>query len=49
MILAAASLLKRNSDPTDSEIRQALAGNLCRCGTQTRILKAVRRAAQNQA
>jgi len=49
MILAAASLLERNSDPTDNEIRQALAGNLCRCGTHTRILKAVRRAAQNRA
>jgi nicotinate dehydrogenase subunit A len=49
MILAAASLLERNPDPSDSEIRQALAGNLCRCGTHTRILKAVRRAAQNLA
>ncbi len=47
MIMAAASLLERNSDPSDSEIRQALAGNLCRCGTHTRILKAVRRAARN--
>ena len=49
MIMAVASLLERNSDPSDSEIRQALAGNLCRCGTHTRILKAVRRAAQNPA
>ena len=49
MIMAAASLLERNSDPSDSEIRQALAGNLCRCGTHTRILKAVRRAARNPA
>ncbi len=49
MIMAAASLLERNSDPSDSEIRQALAGNLCRCGTHTRILKAVRRAARNSA
>ncbi len=49
MIMAAASLLEHNSNPSDSEIRQALAGNLCRCGTHTRILKAVRRAAQNPA
>ncbi len=49
MIMAAASLLERNSDPSDTEIRQALAGNLCRCGTHTRILKAVRRAARNSA
>jgi nicotinate dehydrogenase subunit A len=49
MIMAAASLLENNADPSDSEIRQALAGNLCRCGTHTRILKAVRRAAQNLA
>ncbi len=47
MIMATASLLERNPDPSDIEIRQALAGNLCRCGTHTRILKAVRRAARN--
>ncbi len=49
MIMTAASLLERNSDPSDPEIRQALAGNLCRCGTHGRILKAVRRAARNSA
>lgn len=49
MIMAAASLLAHNPDPSDSEIRQALAGHLCRCGTHTRILKAVRRAARNPA
>lgn len=49
MIMAAASLLENNADPSDSEIRQALAGNLCRCGTHTRILKAVRRAAEDSA
>lgn len=49
MIMAAASLLERNPEPSDNEIRQALAGNLCRCGTHMRILKAVRRAAQNPA
>ena len=45
MIVAAAALLDRLSHPTDDDIRQALAGNLCRCGTQPRILAAVRRAA----
>ena len=49
MIMAAASLLERNPEPSDNEIRQALAGNLCRCGAHMRILKAVRRAAQNPA
>ena len=49
MIMAVASLLERNPDPSDDDIRQALAGNLCRCGTHQRILKAVRRAAQNSA
>ena len=47
MILAAAALLERNPAPTDSEIRAALDGHLCRCGTHTRILRAVHRAAQN--
>ncbi len=47
MIMTTAALLERNSDPSDPEIRQALAGNLCRCGTHGRILKAVRRAARN--
>lgn len=45
MILAAAALLERNPNPSDAEIRQALDGHLCRCGTHTRILRAVRRAA----
>lgn len=45
MILAAAALLKRNPQPTDGEIRTALDAYLCRCGTHTRILRAVRRAA----
>ena len=45
MIMRAAALLKATPHPTDAEIRAALNGNLCRCGTHTRILKAVRRAA----
>ena len=49
MIMAAAALLERNPDPTEQQIRQALNGNLCRCGTHARILRAVRRAAEQPA
>jgi nicotinate dehydrogenase subunit A len=45
MIMRAAALLKATPHPSDAQIREALQGNLCRCGTHTRILKAVRRAA----
>jgi nicotinate dehydrogenase subunit A len=45
MIMTAKALLDKNANPSDREIRQALAGNLCRCGTHLRILRAVRRAA----
>jgi nicotinate dehydrogenase subunit A len=45
MIVAAAGLLSRTPKPTRDQVRQALAGNLCRCGTHTRILRAVARAA----
>ncbi len=45
MIMTAKALLDRSPTPTDGEIKQALAGNLCRCGTHLRILRAVRRAA----
>ena len=45
MILSATALLERNANPSDTEIREALEPYLCRCGTHTRILKAVRRAA----
>jgi nicotinate dehydrogenase subunit A len=45
MIVAAAALLARHPDPSDEQIRQALATNLCRCGAHPRILRAVRRAA----
>lgn len=40
-IMAVASLLDKNSDPSDSEIDQALAGHICRCGTYPRIKKAI--------
>jgi len=46
MIVRAQALLEKNPAPTDDEIRAALNGNLCRCGTHMRILRAVRRAAQ---
>lgn len=45
MIMAAAALMWRNPNPTDEQIREALDGNLCRCGTHLRILRAVKRAA----
>jgi nicotinate dehydrogenase subunit A len=45
MIMRAQALLERNPAPTDAEIRQHMAINLCRCGTHMRILRAVRRAA----
>jgi nicotinate dehydrogenase subunit A len=49
MVMTAASLLQRNPKPSDGDIRQALAGNLCRCGTHARILRAVARAAGESA
>ncbi len=44
MIMQAADLLSRNARPTEEEVRQALAGNLCRCGSHARVLRAVQRA-----
>jgi carbon-monoxide dehydrogenase small subunit len=48
MIMAAADLLARNSDPTEREIREGLAGNLCRCTGYHNVVKAVRHAAELQ-
>lgn len=45
MIMAAAALLATNRFPSETEIREALAGNLCRCGTHQRIIAAIKRAA----
>ncbi len=45
-IVTAKALLDRNPEPTDEETREALAGNLCRCGTYPQHPKAVREAAQ---
>jgi aerobic-type carbon monoxide dehydrogenase small subunit (CoxS/CutS family) len=44
-IMSAAALLVRNSAPGDEDIDAAMAGNLCRCGTYSRIRKAIHRAA----
>jgi isoquinoline 1-oxidoreductase alpha subunit len=44
-IMTAAALLAKKPQPTDAEIDQSLAGNLCRCGTYTRIRAAVKKAA----
>jgi nicotinate dehydrogenase subunit A len=46
MIMSAHALLGRKPDPTRDEIKQALNGNLCRCGTHMRIVRAVERAAK---
>ena len=46
MIMTAKAFVDHNPTATDSEIRQALDGNLCRCGTHLRILRAVRRYAE---
>ena len=44
MVMSAKALLARNPKPTPAQIKEALAGNLCRCGAYTRILRAVMRA-----
>jgi nicotinate dehydrogenase subunit A len=44
MIMTTKALLDKNPKPNDAQIKQALAGNLCRCGTHVRILRAVKRA-----
>jgi nicotinate dehydrogenase subunit A len=44
MIMTSKTLLDKNPKPTDAQIKEALAGNLCRCGTHIRILRAVKRA-----
>jgi nicotinate dehydrogenase subunit A len=46
MIVAAKALLARTPRPTLEQVKQGLAGNLCRCGTHTRIIRAVIRASQ---
>jgi nicotinate dehydrogenase subunit A len=46
MIMSAKELLDRNPRPSEQDVRTALEGNLCRCGTHNRIIRAVLRAAQ---
>jgi nicotinate dehydrogenase subunit A len=46
MIMQAQALLDRNPQPTESDVRTALNGNLCRCGAHNRIVRAVLRAAK---
>jgi aerobic-type carbon monoxide dehydrogenase small subunit (CoxS/CutS family) len=48
-IMTAASFLKTKKRPTEDEIRQALTGIKCRCGTHTAIVRAVKRAAEKMA
>jgi nicotinate dehydrogenase subunit A len=47
MIMQSAAFLATTKDPSDDQIKEALADNLCRCGTHARILRAVKRAAAN--
>jgi aerobic-type carbon monoxide dehydrogenase small subunit (CoxS/CutS family) len=47
-LVAAQTLLERNPDPTDDEIRAAMSGNLCRCGTYPKIVAAVRAVADGE-
>ena len=49
ILIAAKALLDRNPDPDMAAIRLALQDNLCRCGTHSRVLRAVRRAAEEMA
>lgn len=44
-LMAAAALIAENANPSDAEIVAAMSGNLCRCGTYPKIVRAVRRAA----
>ncbi|MBI2227160.1 MAG: (2Fe-2S)-binding protein [Betaproteobacteria bacterium] len=46
VVMTAAALLARSPDPSEAEIKQALARNLCRCGTHVRLIKAIQRAAR---
>lgn len=46
MIMRAQALLDRNPAPSDAEVRTHMEPNLCRCGTQLRVLRAIRRASE---
>jgi nicotinate dehydrogenase subunit A len=45
MVMAARALLSRTPRPSEAQVREALAGNLCRCGSHARVIRAVMRAA----
>jgi len=47
-IMSATALLKHNRKPTDADIDKAMEGNICRCGTYTRIRSAIKQAAAMQ-
>jgi len=47
MILSAKALLDQNTNPTDRDIRETIAGNLCRCGSYPKIVKSIMVAAEN--
>ncbi len=49
MIMASKALIDRNANPSEMEIKEALAGNLCRCGSYINIIKAVKSAAAETA
>ena len=46
MIMASAAFLTKTKKPSEAQIKQALANNLCRCGTHARIVRAVKRASE---
>ena len=47
-IMSAVALLESNPNPTDEDIDRAMSGNICRCGTYTRIRKAIHKAAEDK-
>jgi nicotinate dehydrogenase subunit A len=49
MVMQSTAFLKKNPRPTEAQIKQALNGNICRCGTHYRIVNAVKRASQAMA
>ena len=49
MAIKASELLSKNAQPSDAEIRQAMNGHLCRCGTYPRVMKAIQRASRAMA
>ena len=49
IMMSAAALLKRNTNPTSAEVKAALDRNLCRCGSHNRMVRAIQRAAKEMA